>query len=93
MKAIPSRYLTEKVLSSLIPSAPKEQQIVAKSHQPSTNTINKSNELEASSEELPTIEEIDEKVKKSSIKKTAELIDRHPEEAVSIIRSWIALDK
>lgn len=93
MKAIPSRYLTEKVLSSLIPSAPKEQQIVEKNHQPSTNTINKSNELEASSEELPTIEEIDEKVKKSSIKKTAELIDRHPEEAVSIIRSWIALDK
>jgi len=94
MKAIPSRYLTEKVLSSFIPNALNERQTVEKNHHPSTHTISNSNELEGPSGELlPTIEEIDEKVKKSSIKKTAELIDRHPEEAVSIIRSWIALDK
>ncbi len=39
------------------------------------------------------IDNIEEMVKHSSTKKIAELVDQHPEEAVSIIRSWMYSDK
>jgi flagellar M-ring protein FliF len=35
------------------------------------------------------IDQIEGMVKHSPIKKIAELVDRHPEEAVSIIRAWM----
>ncbi|MEI7493339.1 MAG: flagellar basal-body MS-ring/collar protein FliF [Alphaproteobacteria bacterium] len=39
------------------------------------------------------IDHIEGMVNQSSTKKIAELVDRHPEEAVSIIRSWMHSDK
>lgn len=39
------------------------------------------------------IDHIEGMVNQSSTKKIAELVDRHPEEAVSIIRSWMYSDK
>ena len=39
------------------------------------------------------IDHIEGMVNQSPTKKIAELVDRHPEEAVSIIRSWIHSDK
>lgn len=95
MKTLPSRYLTERMLSSLMSNEPKTTRTPEKKETQSlaTTTV-KSSELEKELEDqLLEIDEIDEKVKHSPIKKIAELIERHPEEAVSIIRSWMSLDK
>ena len=42
---------------------------------------------------LINVDQIEGMVKHSSIKKIAELVDRHPEEAVSIVRTWMYSDK
>lgn len=92
MKALPSRYLTEKMLGSLMSSNQKEIQASEKKENLSLDTSVKSSESEIG-DTLIAVDEIDEKVKHSPIKKIAELVDRHPEEAVSIIRSWMSVDK
>ena len=38
---------------------------------------------------LIDIEKIDGQVKASSIKKVASLVEQHPEESISILRSWL----
>lgn len=86
MKALPSRYLTERMLSSLMEKNDKEASSIA-------NSENKTLTADSTTNELPPIDQLDERVKHSPIKKIAELVDRHPEEAVSIIRSWMSMDK
>lgn len=86
MKALPSRYLTERMLSSLMEKNDKEASSIA-------NSENKTLTADPTTNELPPIDQLDERVKHSPIKKIAELVDRHPEEAVSIIRSWMSMDK
>jgi flagellar M-ring protein FliF len=39
------------------------------------------------------IAQVDGRVQASSIRKIGDIIDKHPEEAVSIIRSWIYQDQ
>ena len=39
------------------------------------------------------IENIEGRVKESSLKKVGEIIDKHPEEAVAIIRNWMYQDQ
>lgn len=46
-------------------------------------------EPEEEPEEFINIEHIDGRMKSSSIKKVGEIIQRHPEETISIIRSWM----
>ncbi|MBA4249297.1 MAG: flagellar M-ring protein FliF [Candidatus Puniceispirillum sp.] len=46
-------------------------------------------EIEEESDELINVEHIDGLMKSSSIKKVGEIIHRHPEETISIIRSWM----
>ncbi len=40
-------------------------------------------------DELIDIDRVEGRVKASSVKKVGEIVDKHPEEALSIIRSWI----
>ena len=40
-------------------------------------------------DELIDIDKVEGRVKASSIRKIGEIIDKHPEEALAIIRSWI----
>lgn len=40
-------------------------------------------------EELIDIERVEGRVKASSVKKVGEIVDKHPEEALSIIRNWM----
>lgn len=40
-------------------------------------------------EELIDIDRVEGRVKASSVKKVGEIVDKHPEEALSIIRSWM----
>ena len=35
------------------------------------------------------ISQVEGRVRQSSIRKIAEIVDRHPEEALAVIRSWI----
>lgn len=44
-------------------------------------------------EELIDIAKVEGRVKASSVRKIGEIIDQHPEEAVSIIRSWLYSDE
>lgn len=44
-------------------------------------------------EELIDIAKVEGRVKASSVRKIGEIIDQHPEEAVSIIRSWMYSDQ
>ena len=44
-------------------------------------------------EELIDIAKVEGRVKASSVRKIGEIIDQHPEEAVSIIRSWMYSDE
>jgi len=45
-------------------------------------------ELE-SVDELIDIDKVEGRVKASSIRKIGEIVDKHPEEALSIIRNWM----
>jgi flagellar M-ring protein FliF len=90
MKALPSRYLTERMLSSLMSKGDKVTPSVENKN---TQALQENEQRTISEDTLIAIDQIDEKVKHSPIKKIAELVDRHPEEAVSIIRSWMSLDK
>lgn len=40
-------------------------------------------------EELIDIDRVEGRVKASSVKKVGEIVEKHPEEALSIIRSWM----
>ena len=40
-------------------------------------------------DELIDIDRVEGRVKASSVKKVGEIVDKHPEEALSIIRSWM----
>ena len=35
------------------------------------------------------IDRVDGRVRESSVKKIGEIVDKHPEESISIIRNWI----
>ena len=43
-------------------------------------------------EELIDIDQVEGRVKASSVKKVGEIVDKHPEEALSIVRSWMYQD-
>ncbi len=43
-------------------------------------------------EELIDIDRVEGRVKASSVKKMGEIVDKHPEEALSIVRSWMYQD-
>ena len=43
-------------------------------------------------EELIDIDRVEGRVKASSVKKVGEIVDKHPEEALSIVRSWMYQD-
>lgn len=45
--------------------------------------------MEDQYEELIDIDRVEGRVKASSVKKVGEIVDKHPEEALSIIRSWM----
>ena len=51
----------------------------------SGNALTESEQLE----ELIDIAKVEGRVKASSVKKIGEIIEQHPEEAVSIIRNWL----
>ena len=40
-------------------------------------------------EELIDIDRVEGRVKASSVKKVGEIVEKHPEEALSIIRTWM----
>ena len=40
-------------------------------------------------EELIDIDRVEGRVKSSSVKKVGEIVEKHPEEALSIIRGWM----
>jgi flagellar M-ring protein FliF len=40
-------------------------------------------------EQMIDINQVEGRVRASSIKKIGEIVDKHPEEAVAIIRSWM----
>ena len=40
-------------------------------------------------EELIDIDRVEGRVKASSVKKVGEIVEKHPEEALSIIRNWM----
>ncbi|MBF0393921.1 MAG: flagellar M-ring protein FliF, partial [Alphaproteobacteria bacterium] len=40
-------------------------------------------------DELIDIDKVEGRVKASSIRKIGEIVDKHPDEALSIIRSWM----
>jgi len=44
-------------------------------------------------DELIDIERVEGRVKASSVKKVGEIVEKHPDEALSIIRSWMYQDK
>lgn len=46
-------------------------------------------EEESTLEQMMDLSRVEGRVKASSIKKVAEIVDKHPEESVSIIRNWI----
>lgn len=46
-------------------------------------------EAEDQFEELIDIDRIEGRVRASSVKKVGEIVEKHPEEALSIIRSWL----
>jgi len=61
---------------------------------PSTGAITQQIEeaeqaLEEGQDNMIDINRVDGRVKASSLKKMSEIIDKHPEEAVAIIRQWI----
>lgn len=99
-KSIPrsSTALTEKMLALIVANDPKTSQSSDQENNPQSDvesqqpkrTKMKTPTLEQS---LINIDQIEGMVKQSSIKKIAELVDRHPEEAVSIIRTWMYSDK
>jgi flagellar M-ring protein FliF len=49
--------------------------------------------LGAEAESALDVDQVDGRVKASSLKKIGDIIEKHPEEAVSIIRSWIYQDQ
>ena len=46
-------------------------------------------ETDTEYEELIDIDRVEGRVKASSVKKVGEIVEKHPEEALSIIRSWM----
>lgn len=46
-------------------------------------------EEEVIADELIDIDKVEGRVKASSIRKIGEIVDKHPEEALSIIRNWL----
>jgi flagellar M-ring protein FliF len=44
------------------------------------------------SDDLIDIDQVEGRVKASSVKKVGEIIAQHPDEAVSVIRSWMYAD-
>jgi flagellar M-ring protein FliF len=40
-------------------------------------------------EELINLSQVEGRVKASSVKKIGEIVEKHPEEALSIIRNWL----
>lgn len=99
VRALPPKHLTERMLSTFMTKKDSiNETIENKENQAQAiNTIKKAQEqrtdLEGSAFSDTQIDQLDEKVKHAPLKKIAELVDRHPEEAVSIIRSWMSLDK
>jgi len=96
MKAISPRASTEEMLASLISNDPSRR---AASQEDQSSQIHKSGQSNAETlaaslasrqeQSHINIDQIEGMVKHSPIKKIAELVDRHPEEAVSIIRAWM----
>jgi flagellar M-ring protein FliF len=46
-------------------------------------------EEEVIADELIDIDKVEGRVKASSIRKIGEIVDKHPDEALSIIRNWM----
>ena len=46
-------------------------------------------EEDESFEELIDIDRVEGRVKASSVKKVGEIVDKHPEEALAIVRNWM----
>lgn len=49
----------------------------------------KSEIVDAHQEEMINIQQIEGKVKASSVKKVSEIVERHPEEVANVIRNWV----
>jgi flagellar M-ring protein FliF len=45
--------------------------------------------MDDQSESMIDISQVEGRVRASSMKKIGEIVDKHPEEAVAIIRSWM----
>ena len=45
--------------------------------------------MKRSPEQLESLKKIEGQVKASSVKRVAEFVDRHPEESVAILRTWL----
>lgn len=56
---------------------------------PSSSALAADMAAEEEAESMIDISQVDGRVKASSLKKMGEIIDKHPEEAVAIIRQWI----
>ncbi len=96
MKAISPRASTEEMLASLISNDPSMRAASQGDHSSQIHKSGQSNaetlaaSLASRQEQSHiNIDQIEGMVKHSPIKKIAELVDRHPEEAVSIIRAWM----
>lgn len=73
-RILESAGLGKKSKKEVLPPPPPEPEVVEPIEEP---------------EELIDVDHIDGKLKTSSIKKIGEIIEKHPDEAINIIRSWM----
>jgi flagellar M-ring protein FliF len=100
IRARPLRSSTEKMLDSITSTtqasshvAPSAAQVPEDGRFHTDTAMARSNASSKQEQPLINVDQIEGMVKDSPIKKIAELVDRHPEEAVSIIRAWMYSDR
>jgi flagellar M-ring protein FliF len=74
-----------------LPAAAAEQKLLEEAAlaAPALAAPEASPELTEEFEELIDIERVEGRVKASTVRKVGEIVENHPEEALSIIRSWM----
>ena len=60
---------------------------------PSTETADQFGAEEESAEQMIDLNKVEGRVKASSVRKISEIVEKHPEEAVAIVRNWLAQEQ
>lgn len=72
-----------------VPSAPPEA-LAAAGVQTAGPVVQENTQTEGGDEGMIDIAKVDGKVRESTVKKVTEIIDQHPEESLTAVRSWMA---